>query len=815
MRPNYEVFQATIEMNFSELTEICEGEFLHHVDDQKVTSLCIDTRNLSIQRGAVFFAIDGDNHDGHSYVKEAYEKGIRHFVVEKRIEGMEEASVLLVPSSVGALQVIVAHHRKQYSYPVIGITGSNGKTIVKEWLSSLLSKSQDIVKSPKSYNSQIGVPLSVWQMSETHTLGIFEAGISKTGEMSKLENIIKPDIGIFTNIGEAHNEGFISKKEKAAEKAVLFKGCKKIIYPKSDSIIEQALISQINDDQKLLGWGVMSNGRDNYHITVDGDSLNLKLKFSEPYFIENAIHCAITMHVLGMSEMAIQSGLNNLPAVKMRLEIKQAIGQSYLIDDTYNNDLYGLEVALDFLSRQNQKNRKSVILSDVSQSGINGEKLYKKVNELLKKNNVTRLVGIGPEIKKFSAEISVSASYFPNTDKFLDSDPKIANELVLVKGARNFSFERIILKLEKNIHQTVLEINLENIIHNLNFYRSKLQPDTKVMAMVKAYAYGGGILEIANLLQYHQVDYLGVAYIDEAVELRKHGIHIPIMIMNPSSDSFGLFREFNLEPEIYSLDLLNEFLSYFGKDQNIPGIHIKIESGMNRLGFIESELDQFHQLVSKNKNLKVKSMFSHLAGSENPIHDDYTENQVDTFNKLADKLSNSLGYQPLRHIANTSGISRFPEYHFDMVRLGIGLYGFDPTELEQKSLKPATNLKSTISQIKNIMKGDTVGYGRKGVATKDMKIATIPIGYADGYLRAFSNGNGSMLVRNQLAPVFGNICMDMTMLDVTNINCEIGDEVIVFGQKPTIKDLADQIDTIPYEIMTNIGQRVKRVFQSE
>lgn len=815
MKPNYEVFQATIKMKFSELAEICGGDILHLAEDQKVTSLCIDTRNLSIQRGAVFFAINGDNHDGHSYIEEAYEKGIRLFVTEKRIKVIGEATVLLVSSSVIALQTTAAYHRKQYSCPVIAITGSNGKTIVKEWLSSLLTQSYDIVKSPKSYNSQIGVPLSVWQMSENHTLGIFEAGISKTDEMSKLENIIKPDIGIFTNIGEAHNEGFVSKREKAAEKAILFKGCKKVIYPKSDSIIEQALMSQINDNNKLLGWGVMSNGRDNYHIPVNGNSLNLKLKFSEPYFIENAIHCAVAMHELGMSEAVIQSGLNNLPAVKMRLEIKQAIGQSYLIDDTYNNDLYGLEVALDFLGRQNQKNIKSVILSDVSQSGLSGAKLYKKVDELLKKNNVISLVGIGPEIKEYSGEISVPASYFPDTDKFLDSNPKITNELVLVKGARNFCFEKIIFKLEKNIHQTVLEINLENIIHNLNFYRSKLRPETKIMAMVKAYAYGGGVLEIANLLQYHQVDYLGVAYIDEAVELRKHGIHIPIMIMNPSSDSFGLFREFDLEPEIYSLGLLNEFLDYFEGDENIPSIHIKIESGMNRLGFIESELDQLHQLLSQNESLKVKSIFSHLAGSENPSHDDYTENQVNSFNKLTDILCNSIGYQPMRHISNTGGISRFPKYHFDVVRLGVGLYGFDPTDLEQESLKPAATLKSTISQLKNIKKDDTVGYGRKGLATRDMQIATIPIGYADGYLRAFSNGTGSMLLRNQLAPVFGNVCMDMTMLDVTSINCEIGDEVIVFGQKPTVKDLADQIDTIPYEIMTNIGQRVKRVFQSE
>lgn len=815
MKPNYGVIQGTLRMNFSQLAEICGGEFLSHADDQKLTSLCIDTRNLSIQQGAVFFAIDGDNHDGHSYVQKAHDKGIRLFVVEKKIESIDDASLLLVGSTIAALQAIAAHHRQQFSYPVIGITGSNGKTIVKEWLSSLLNHSYNIVKSPKSYNSQIGVPLSVWQMSETHTLGIFEAGISKSGEMLNLEKIIEPDIGIFTNIGEAHNEGFVSKKQKAEEKAILFKDCKKVIYPKSDSIIENAVKSQISDHNRLLGWEVMPIGQGKYCITIGEKSLDLKLKFNEPYFVENAIHCAVTMHTMGISEMAIQSGLSNLSAVKMRLELKQAIGQSYLIDDTYNNDLYGLEVALDFLGRQNQKNRKSVILSDVSQSGISGEKLYRKVNDLLKKNQVRRLVGIGPELKKYSAEIEVPASYFPDTKKFLESNPQLSNELVLVKGARNFFFEKIIAKLQKSIHQTVLEINLESIIHNLNFYRSKLKPETKIMAMVKAYAYGGGVLEIANLLQYHQVNYLGVAYINEAIELRKHGIHIPIMIMNPSPDSFPLFKEFKLEPEIYSLDLLNEFLSYFEGDENTPGIHIKIESGMNRLGFIESELDQLDKLISTNENLKVKSIFSHLAGSENQQHDTYTENQVNTFNKLAVKINSSLDYRPLIHISNTGGISRFSEYHFDMVRLGVGLYGFDPTELEQEHLRPVATLKSTISQIKNIKKGETVGYGRKGMAISNMQIATIPIGYADGYLRAFGNGNGSMLVRNQLARVFGNVCMDMTMLDVTNTNCEIGDEVIVFGQKPTIKDLADQINTIPYEIMTNIGQRVKRVFQSE
>ncbi|MEQ6120023.1 bifunctional UDP-N-acetylmuramoyl-tripeptide:D-alanyl-D-alanine ligase/alanine racemase [Reichenbachiella sp. MALMAid0571] len=802
-------------MLFSELETICNGEVLQQSGDVILSELCIDTRNVSIQKGSVFFAIQGSNHDGHKYVEEAYNQGVRLFVVEKDVAELNEASVLKVASSIEALQRIASYHRSLFDYPVLGITGSNGKTIVKEWLSTLLGQAYQVVKSPKSYNSQVGVPLSVWQMSANDNLGIFEAGISKTGEMANLEKIIKPTIGIFTNIGEAHNQGFKSKVEKAEEKALLFKGCQKVIYSKSEKIVEDALLQYIGDKSKLIGWTVEHLEQNMLRISFDGHTVNLRLKFKEPYFIENAIHCAVVMKVLGLDENIIQSGLNNLPAVKMRLELKQAVGQSYLIDDTYNNDLHGMEVALDFLSRQNQKRTKSVIFSDISQTGIEGVALYKRVNQLFRKNQVSKVIGIGKEIEKYRSEIDVPSNYFPDTDSFLKSNHKLADEVVLVKGARNFAFERIVSQLEKNIHRTVLEINLENVVHNLNYYRSKLKPGTKIMAMVKAYAYGGGIFEIANLLQYHKIDYLGVAYIDEAVELRKHGIYVPIMIMNPTSDSFRLLKEYNLEPEIYSLDLLHEFISYFEDTDGIPSIHLKLESGMNRLGFTAKELTQVQQLIARNKQIKIRSVFSHLAGSESPLHDSYSESQVKHFIQMADQVCESLWYKPLRHIVNTGGISRFPQYHFDMVRLGVGLYGYDPTEQEQHQLKAVGTLKSNISQIKKIKRGETVGYGRKGLANKDMSIATIPIGYADGYLRAFGNGKGSMLVRGQLVFVFGNVCMDMTMLDVTNVDCKIGDEVIVFGEKPSVKELANQIGTIPYEIMTNIGQRVKRVFQSE
>ncbi len=802
-------------IKFHDLPAICGGQILHAHSNPSLSALCLDSRNLSIQKGAVFFAISGSNHDGHLYIEEAFDKGIRIFVVEKDIADLEEACVLKVESAITALQQIATHHRNQFDYPVLGITGSNGKTIVKEWLASLLAPAFDVIKSPKSYNSQVGVPLSVWQMEPRHNLGIFEAGISEKGEMKKLQPIIQPGIGIFTNLGEAHNEGFASHEEKANEKAQLFAQSDIVIYPAANRLIGKALQRFTKPSCKLLGWTVDQPTQGRTIISTSDWNMEVRLKFREPYFVENAIHCAVTMKALGMSDADIQSGLNNLPAVKMRLELKQATGQSYLIDDTYNNDLHGLEVALDFLGRQNQKQNKSVILSDISQTGIAGETLYKQVNQLLKKNQIGKLIGIGREIYNHRQQIDIHADYYPDTDAFLAAHHRLQDEVVLVKGARHFAFERIVEQLEKNIHRTVLEINLENVIHNLNFYRSKLQPNTKIMAMVKAYAYGGGIFEIANLLQYHKIDYLGVAYTDEAVELRKHGIYVPIMIMNPSSNAFRLLKEYNLEPEIYSLDLLHEFIHYFEGTDNIPSIHLKLESGMNRLGLSADEIEPVRQLLARHKNIRVKSMFSHLAGSDSPIHDSYSKQQAMAYSSMADQLQKSFWYKPLRHIVNTGGISRFPQYHFDMVRLGVGLYGYDPTEQEQHQLQPVGTLKSSISQIKKIKKGETVGYGRAGVAAHDMRIAVVPIGYADGYLRAFGQGKGAMLINGQLASVFGNVCMDMTMLDISHIDCKIGDEVIVFGEKPTVKDLADQIGTIPYEIMTNIGQRVKRVFQSE
>lgn len=799
-------------MFFSELEQLCKGVVLQSAKDLEVKELATDTRNISIRSGVVFFAIEGINHDGHEFVRDAYDQGVRLFIVEHEVQLPPDANILEVHGSLDAMQVLVANHRSSFEYPVIGITGSNGKTIVKEWLGQMLEGQYHLVKSPKSYNSQLGVPLSVWQMNDKHNLAIFEAGVSQRGEMHRLEKIIKPTIGVFTNIGEAHNAGFTSIEEKAKEKATLFKNCQQIICPKEHVVVVQAVQNQLSTKAEIIDWEIQAITGPLYSLKIGANLLELKLKFSDNASVENCLNCAVVLFVLGYETSAIQQRIDLLSTVKMRLEMKQAVNRSYVIDDTYNNDLYGLEVALDFLNRQNQKAKKTVILSDIYQTGLEVEDIYKRVDSLMDSQRVHRFIGVGPDIKKSQALFHTSAVFFESTEELIESGLNIQDEIVLVKGARNFQFEKIVEKLEYKAHGTVLEINMENLTHNLNYYRAQLRPDTKIMVMVKAFAYGGGNFEIANLLQYHKVDYLGVAYTDEAVELRRNGIHIPIMIMNPAPDSFRYLKEYNLEPEIYSLEQLFDYLEYFENEEQVPAIHLKLETGMNRLGFKEDEIKRLTDQLKSNKNLVVKSVFSHLAGSEDPRHKEYTIRQGKLFDVMSKRVIESLWYKPLRHLVNTAGIERYKDYHFDMVRLGIGLYGFDPVASASKKLQTVSTLKSTVSQVKNIKEGESIGYGRMGFADQDMKIAIIPIGYADGYLRAFGNGVGSMSIQGNLMPTIGNICMDMTMLDVTNFKVKTGDEVEVFGDSPSIAELAKWIRTIPYEILTNISQRVKRTY---
>jgi Alr-MurF fusion protein len=812
-------------MNFSELEEITRGRTLLQAHNRRITYLLTDSRKAFPSEESLFFAILGPRHDGHQYIPSLYQSGIRQFVIEKNIDVSPYlgANFLLVRSSIGALQAITAFHRKVFSIPVIGITGSNGKTIIKEWLYQLTSPNYPIVKNPGSYNSQIGVPLSVWQIQPHHQLGVFEAGISQPGEMDKLQPIIQPSIGLFTNIGSAHDQGFSTREEKIKEKIKLFRDADVIIYCK-DHQESALLIEQVFSNKKLSSWGeselanVQIRVRKNIsEITWRDKTHLLSTPFTDQASIENLHHCIIVLFHLGFSFDQIQERLLQLKTIPMRMELKQGINNCQIIDDTYNNDLGGLQISLDFLAGQQKKN-KTAVLSDVLQSGLKEDELIMRIENLVIKAGVTSLVLVGQmfstrinEWRKFKGNICAYAS----TEHFISTlnRKNFQNEIILIKGARDFRFERIVKLLQNKIHGTIMEVDLGAMVYNLNYFKSKLKPNVKLMAMVKAFAYGSGSEEVANLLQYHQVDYLGVAYTDEGIDLRKKHITLPIMIMSPSEEGFAALLEYNLEPEIYNLRILNSFTRFL--NGRSAKIHFKLETGMHRLGFDETELKEAIELLKLYPNISIASVFSHVAGADESAHDNFTREQSTLFNKLSSYLMSELKVSPVRHLINTSGILRFPELQFDMVRLGIGLYGIDPTETKEQSLQPVATLKSVISQIKKIKAGESIGYGRKGRAKKDIKIATVAIGYADGYSRAFSQGKGVMWLNGQVAPVIGNVCMDMTMIDITHIDAREGDEVILFGKELPIYDVASRCNTIPYEILTNTSERVKRVFWTE
>jgi alanine racemase len=813
-------------MKFSALKEICKGQELQLPRDRSITYLITDSRKILASEESVFFAIDGERHDGHQYISSLYENGVRQFIIEKQIDlsAFPEASFLLVSSSLNALQQIAKTHRSRFSIPVIGITGSNGKTVIKEWLYQLLSPEFNVVKNPGSYNSQLGVPLSVWQLQPYHQLAIFEAGISKTGEMEILESIIQPTIGLFTNIGPAHEEGFKNTEEKIQEKIKLFKKAEAIIYCKDHPSAKQMEDAFAN--KKLISWGKNSSAKilvqtknATSEITWENKKSVIEFPFRDSASLENAHHCIALLLHLGIPIETIQARIYQLKSISMRMELKQGINNCQLIDDTYNNDLAGLKISLDFLSGQQKKN-KTLILSDVLQSGLSAEELINHIEGLVIKTDVSSLFLIGAEFskkkdgwRKFSGKIS----FFSSTEDFLQNIKRddFRDEIILIKGARPFRFERIVQLLQKKVHGTVMEIDLGAMVHNLNYFKSKLKPGVKLMAMVKAFAYGSGSEEVASLLQYHRVDYLGVAYADEGIDLRKNRIVLPIMVMNPSEESFASLLEYNLEPEIFNLRMLRSLVDFLN-GRSIK-IHFKIETGMHRLGFDEKDLQEAIALLRENQNIKMASVFSHLAGADDSQHDDFTRQQATQFEKLSSRLVNeiSIDPKPLRHLLNTSAILRFPDLQFEMVRLGIGLYGVNPTSEKNNSLQPVATLKTVISQIKNIQSGETVGYGRKGKATHHMRIATIAIGYADGFSRAFSQRKGIVLIHGKRAPVIGNVCMDMTMIDITDVDAKEGDEVILFGKDLPIHEVADRISTIPYEILTNTSERVKRVFWSE
>ncbi|CAH0994069.1 Alanine racemase [Emticicia aquatica] len=814
-------------------------KFLSEPIITEATVLLTDSRFVSQPAQSIFFAIKGEHHDGHQFIDDLYQKGVREFVVEKKaatndfqnhLSKLVGAKFWLVENAIRALQNLSAEHRQKFDIPVIGVTGSNGKTIVKEWLGALL-KDDSVVKSPRSYNSQLGVPLSVWEMNENHTLGIFEAGISKSGEMEYLEPIIRPSIGIFTNIGSAHDEGFRSRKQKATEKLRLFQRSKTLIYCKDYEDIDdeiRILLKAVNPSIELIGWSRKAGAK----IYVNATKLNsystlqilwnskiydFKIPFVDDASIENATHCIFLMLHQTINVNVIQNRLDALKPIAMRLELKQGINDCYLIDDTYNNDYAGLSVALNFMSQQHTKRSKVLIISDLLQSGLEETELYESIGDLIKGKEIDQIIGIGEVISR-NQKYFKNGVFYHSTEEFLEKYPinQLQSSLILVKGARKFEFEKIINRLIHKVHGTVFEVNLDALTNNLNFYRNKVGSGTKIMVMVKAFAYGSGSAEVASLLEYHRVDYLGVAYTDEGVVLRQNGIKLPIMVLNPQPESFSKLVEYKLEPEIYSFKLLNQYLDFISSTETTFKIHLKLDTGMHRLGFEEQDIEALIGLLKENPQIEIASIFSHLVGADESEHNAFSKTQIEKFDRMSKQIITSLNSQKtLRHICNSAGIIRFPDAKFDMVRLGIGLYGVEVTGSEQKSLQTVGTLKTVISQIKNLKAGETIGYSRKGILEKDSRIATIAIGYADGFDRGFSKGVGKVLVNGVACPVVGNVCMDMTMIDITDAICEEGDEVIIFGKDLSIRDLADSIGTITYEILTGVSERVKRVFYKE
>ncbi len=808
-------------------------------NDGPVKSLLIDSRNLTHTEGVLFFAIKGERHDAHEFLPSIYTKGIRNFVVNDLPPNAEidfpEANFLVVSNTLDALQQLAAHHRKQYTYPVIAITGSNGKTIVKEWLWQLLRDDFSIVRSPKSYNSQVGVPLSVWQMEASHTLAIFEAGISRLGEMEKLQPILRPDIAVLTNIGTAHDENFSGKDQKLAEKIKLLKGASIIVCCKD----EPALYSKVKEEagsSALISWSRKSKAdlqiaritKEKTETIIQGIFNNqfssIRIPFIDDASVENAIHCWTVLLHLGISSESISSRMQQLIPVAMRLELKEGVNNCSVINDSYNSDLGSLSVALDFLNQQQQYPKRTLILSDILQSGKEEKELYAEVAQLIKGKRVNRMIGIGEAVSRMEHVFGeMEKTFYPSTADFLADyhNGLFHNETILLKGARIFEFEAISKIIQQKAHETVLEIDLNALVHNLNFIKSRLNPGTKLMAMVKAFSYGSGSFEIANVLQFHRVDYLAVAYADEGIELRKAGIVTPIMVMNPEEQSYDAMIRYNLEPEVFSFRVLQLFDEAAKRyrirhaEQPPVAVHVKFDTGMRRLGFAEEDLNELIVRLSNSRDLVIRSVFSHLAASDEAEHDDFTRRQVKLFTAMSDELRLHFTYPIHRHILNSAGILRFPDAQFDMVRLGIGLYGIAATEDEQKNLKNVSTLKTTISQIKNVPKGETIGYSRKGIANDNMKIATVPIGYADGLSRKLSNGAGKMFINGKPVSIVGNVCMDMCMLDISGINCAEGDEVIVFGADHPITELANDMGTIAYEVLTNVSRRVKRIYFQE
>lgn len=813
--------------------------------DAEIEHLLTDSRKISDETHSLFFAIPTKHNTGCRYVDELYQRGVRNFVVPNDVnesyrvlfQHCSEANFWYVKNVVWALQQIAAGHRRQFQIPVVGITGSNGKTVVKDWIVQMLSGTCKTVSSPRSYNSQIGVPLSVWQMDEADELAVFEAGISEAGEMEALRNVIDPTIGIFTNIGQAHDENFLTREQKIAEKLQLFTHCEALIYCTDHKEIHSVLSEKESfREVHRYTWGRGAENDvqlldivSNPHTTTltichAGKECNIAIPFSDRASVENALHCITLMFYLGLDSADIARRCLALTSVAMRLEMKEAINDCLLINDSYSLDLNSLSIALDYILHERQYASKTLIMSDILQSGLSEQDLYAQASALIAQHGITRFIGIGSALIRNKALFErYNPTFYATTEDFIRQHnfDDFRNATILLKGARLFHFEDIARLLQRKSHQTIMEVNLDNLISNLNYYRSLLRPTTKLMAMVKASSYGAGKVEVASALQYNHVDYLTVAYTDEGVDLRRNGIMVPIMVMNPEEESFDDIIRYDLEPDIYSFRIFEAFsnaVRMLGQDgvKKMP-VHVEFDTGMHRLGFSGNDIQQIVERFSDPSCvLRMKSIFSHLACSEDAEMDDFTHLQIDRFVAWSGEVKQQMGDSSiLCHILNSSGITRFTDYQFDMVRLGIGLYGIAPEPTVQSHLKPVSRLITRISQLKAIPKGDSVGYNRRWVAQRDSKIAIISIGYADGLNRHLGYENGRVLVKGKLVPIIGSICMDMCFLDVTDVDCKEGEEVVIFGDAELLQQISSAAETIPYEILTSVSPRVKRIYYQE
>lgn len=814
--------------SIKEISEILESKACV-INDFDIVEVCIDSRSVNIPEAALFFALKGKNHDGHDYVGKLYEKGVRCFVVDEQhpgFTGLKEANFLRVANVQEALQRLATFHRCHTSAEVIGITGSNGKTVVKEWIYQLLAEDVSLYRSPRSYNSQVGVPLSLLGIGDGVQLAVIEAGISKPGEMAKLQNMIRPEIGIFTHLGDAHGENFTSQQEKLVEKALLFRGCKTIIGREGTSL--EYIRSVAPENAFMMSWGESVDavvkmvtrhigGADReVFVSYQGSEFVLTIPFPDEASFENCMNAVCVLLLKGIFPEKIVERVAHLQPIAMRMEIKEGINHCILINDYYNSDAVSFRLALNTLTMQDAGKEKVVILSDFIDTGSDSRALYHEVAMMLHKAKVSVFIGIGEDISSCKAYfLSPHCRFYKDTDSFLKQENRehFRDQAILLKGARKFRFEYIAGFLQQQSHTTVLEVDFDAMVHNLNYFRALTPEGTKIAVMVKAFSYGSGSGEVANLLQYQGVNYLMVAFADEGMELRAAGITVPIGVMNPEPEAFDNMIEFNLEPEIYSMELLESFDKALTKHGigKYP-VHLKLNTGMNRSGLDPQEIPGLLEFFDTRRNVVIRSMFSHLAGSDEAVHDDYTMRQIKGFIRMTEQIQSRFDYKIIRHILNSAGIERFPEYSFDMVRLGIGLHGISAVGA---ALDPVSSFKTYIAAIRKVKEDQTVGYGRKGVLTRDSRIAVIPVGYADGLNRHLSKGVGEMMVRGKRVPIVGNICMDACMLDITDTDARVGDEVEIFGKHIPVTELSDKLGTIPYEVLTGVSHRVKRVYFKE